>query len=541
MIWPTPSFPAEEAEAYRRSGAWNDRLITDYLDHFAVSAPHRLAFIDSRGKIDYLALQSLSYRLADGLLRIGVRPGDVVAIQLPNWIEFAALHVALVRLNCLTCLITPTSREREVASMLRIARAQWLVIPDQFRGFDYVRMAANLRLASEAPPLTIVVGDATAGMMAWTTLLAGASDSIGVRRTVDECRPCADDISEIVFTSGTTGVPKGVMHTHNTLLAPQLAMAHSLKLSEGVVLHMASTLAHQTGFLNGIRLPLQIGGTAVLQDVWRADAFAALIEEHRIEVSSGSATFLLDLLRSPSFKQHDLSSLRIFRCGGGPIPVALVREAEQMLPHLKVLRGWGQTENGVVTITRLDDPLETRAETDGTAQPGMEVRVVDAANMPVPVNTEGRLQTRGAAMSPAYANSPELMREHYVDSWFETGDLATLNANGYIRITGRVKDIVIRGGENIPVHYVENVLFEDLRILEVAIVGMPDPRLGERCCAFVICRPGATLDLESLREFLSKKGVATQYWPERLEVVDSLPRSANGKVQKAMLRATFNQ
>jgi cyclohexanecarboxylate-CoA ligase len=535
MNWPAPSFELAAARAYRASGSWNDLLITDYLDGFAASAPERVAIVDSRNSITYQALQQRSYHVAQGLLEAGVRPGSVVAVQLPNWIEFATLHLALVRLGCVTCIVTPSSRTPEVETMLRIAGARWLVVVDEFRGVRYASMAADL-CARIGRLQAIVVGAPEAGMLSWAQV-AGASDiEMHSRRAIDALRPLPDAVAEIVFTSGTSGTPKGAIHTHNTLIAPQLAMARSLCLDGDSVLHMASTLGHQTGFLNGLRLPVQVGCTVVLQDTWNPGHFASLIETHGINVSSGSATFLLDLLRAPEMERHDLSSLKVFRCGGGPIPTALVREAEQRLPQLKVLRGWGQTENGVVTLTSFDDPLNVRTETDGRAQTGMTVRVVGPDRAPLPNLVEGEVQVRGAAMSPAYVNSPDMMPESMTDGWFNTGDLAVMDEHGYIRITGRVKDIVIRGGENVPVHYVENVLYKHPNIQEVAIVGIPDDRLGERCCAFVICRSAKGVTLDELRTFLSAEGVAKPYWPERLEIVHDFPRSANGKVQKARLR-----
>jgi cyclohexanecarboxylate-CoA ligase len=527
----------ERAASLVAAGFWSNELITDFLDRIAAEAPSRVAFIDSRSRISYLDLQNLTYRLADALLRRGVGPGDVVAIQLPNWIEFAALHFALVRIGAITCPITPMSRSREVASILRIARAKKLIIPQSFRGFDYVAMAKVLLSDARECTECIVLGSTEPGFgISYEALLQQGSESQQVGVRMRELRPEANAITEIVFTSGATGEPKGVIHSHNTLLAPQLAMAKSLRLERGSVLHVASTIAHQTGFLNGIRLPVQVGGTCVFQDIWRPDEFIRLVAKYKIEVSSGSATFLLDLLRCEGLDACDLSSFRIFRCGGGPIPLALVREAEQRFPALRVLRGWGQTENGVVTLTRVEDEFSKRMETDGCPQPGMEIRVVDAENRAVSVCTNGRLQCRGASMFLGYANSPGMAEESYVGDWFDTGDLATLDAEGYIRITGRVKDIVIRGGENIPVHYVENAIFEDPRVLEVCIVGMPDARLGERVCAFVICRSGSTITLRELCESLEAKGVAAQYWPEHLKVVESLPRTANGKIRKAALR-----
>lgn len=542
---PPPGIAPERADQWRRDGFWPDRLIVDDLDAYVSSAPQRIAFVDCHRCISYVALQEESYRLADALQQQGLVAGDVVAIQLPNWIEFAVLHVALVRLGAVTCLITPISRRREVAAMLRIARAKWFVTVDSFRNFNYRSMAAELLAEPQLRHVRLVILGEIAGLagaLSYRDLLAGGRDDIPRRTAMVALRPDPDAVAEIVFTSGTTGDPKGALHTHNTLMAPQLAMAAKLKLREGVVLHMASTVAHQTGFLNGIRLPLQIGGTAVLQDVWSPEAFMCLVQKHRIEVSSGSATFLLDLLRSPTFAKQTLVSFRLFRCGGGPIPEQLVREAECRLPGLTVIRGWGQTENGVVTMTNPDDPLEVRVSSDGTVQPGMEIRIVDTGGRPVPVGGEGRLQCRGASMSIGYANDPSMLAASMSDDWFDTGDLAILvdDVTGQepsIRISGRVKDIIIRGGENIPVNYVENILFEYPHILEAAVVGMPDERFGERACAFVVCRPGCMIDLEAMRQHLAAKGVAAPYWPERLEVVEQFPRTANGKVHKATLRA----
>jgi acyl-coenzyme A synthetase/AMP-(fatty) acid ligase len=531
------------ASQYRSSGIWPDRLITDDLDAYAKSRSGHVVVIDSRQSMTYAQLQDSSYRVAAGLLSLGVKPNDRVAIQLPNWSEYVVLHCALVRIGAVTCLITPMSRARDVSGMLRVAQCKWLVIPRTFKNFDYLSMGLQLRSTHADLGLILVDEDPGQGetldeydkVYPWNSILQTPCDR-DLRETINQMRPHPDEVTEIVFTSGTTGDPKGVMHTNNTLYAPQVAMSKSLDLRRGSVLHMASTLGHQTGFLNGIRLPIQVGGAVVLQDTWKPEAFVELVAQYKIEVSSGSATFLMDILKASNLEAFDVSSLRVFRAGGGPIPVALVKEAESRLPNLKVLRGWGQTENGVVTLTRLDDDLETRAQTDGRVQPGMALRIVNVNQQELGTGVEGSLQVRGAFMSPGYANSPDLMKTFYFDDWFDTGDLATIDTRGYIKITGRLKDIVIRGGENIPIHYVENVLFEDVRIAEVSIVGMPDERLGERCCAFVILKKGAILSLYDMQVFLSSREVATQYWPERLEIVDELPRTANGKVQKASLR-----
>jgi cyclohexanecarboxylate-CoA ligase len=519
---------------YTASGAWPNCLITDFLDDAVAAHPHKTAIIDSRGAITYGELARKSERCAHALLTLGLKPGDVIALQLPNWKEFLIAHLAATRIGVVSSLITPMSRDRELVHMLNLSDACVLVIPDTWRNHDYRAMVA--RVHGEVPALrhVIVVGaPANAHEMAWSNFMAAAD----TRHDLAPLKPHANDVTEIVFTSGATGEPKGVMHTSNTIVAPQLALAASLQLTAGDVIHIASTIAHQTGFLNGARLPIQLGATVVLQDVWSAEKMVEWIAEHRITVSSGSATFLLDLLRAKNIEHCDLSSFRIFRCGGGPIPRALLKEAREKLPHTGIHCGWGQTENAVVTLTRIGAPDEKLLNTDGCAQPGMQVRVVDAQNHPLPPGTEGRLQCRGPFMFVGYIKQLELTRENFDGEWFDTGDLATLDAEGFIRITGRLKDIIIRGGENIPVKYVEDILYEDPRVQDAAIVAMPDARLGERACAFVICRHRQSLDMTAMQDFLASRGVAKVYWPERLEVVGELPRTANGKVRKADLRA----
>ena len=531
-----PSFStrptSEQIQRYTASGAWPNRLLTDFLDEAVTATPDKLAIIDSRGSIIYRDLAARVTHCAHGLLALGLRAGDVMALQLPNWKEFLILHLAATRIGIVSSLITPGSRDRELTHMLQLSDACLLVIPDTFRGHDYRVMAARLR--GELPGLRhmIVVGKPSAASeLAWDAFMATPHPPL------DTPRPHANAVTEIVFTSGATGEPKGVMHTSNTIVAPQLALAASLQLKRDDVIHIASTIAHQTGFLNGVRLPIQLGSTVVLQDVWNAEQMVKWIAQHRITVSSGSATFLLDLLRAKNLAHCDLSSFRIFRCGGGPIPRALLVEARDKLPHVGIHCGWGQTENAVVTLTRIGAPDEKLLTTDGCAQPGMEVRVVNDQNRLLPPGTEGRLQCRGPFMFVGYIKQETLTRENFDGEWFDTGDLATLDAEGFIRITGRLKDIIIRGGENIPVKYVEDILYEDPRVQDAAIVAMPDPRLGERACAFVICREGQSLDMQGMQAFLAERGVAKVYWPERLEVVAELPRTPNGKVRKADLRA----
>lgn len=520
------------------AGLWRGQIITDFLDAFAASWPDKLAIIDRRGVCSYGELQRLSVRCAAGLLALGLGRQDVVSLQLPNSREWVILHIAATRIGAITNPLVPMYRERELEFMLRLAETRLLVVPDRFRNYDHAAMALRLRALAPDLERVMVVGDsAPAGCLSWNDFIDRPWEREQDAARLAALRPDANEVTELIYTSGTTGEPKAVLHTSNTIVTPQLALAEVLRLTQDDVLHVASTFGHQTGFLGGVRLPLQLGATVVYQDVWDPVAFLRLIEQHRITISNGGPTYLQDMLRVLEQQHRDVSSFRIFRCGGAPIPRVLVREAKAKLPHVSVHSGWGQSENAVVTMTRPGDPEAKIVETDGQVQPGMEIRVANAANQTVDSGTEGRLQCRGAFLFVGYARRPDLTTQSFVEEWFDTGDLAVQDTDGFIRITGRSKDIIIRGGENIPVAYVENVLYENEAIQDVAVVSMPDERLGERACAFVVLRPNAELTMAAMQDHMQRSGVAKQYWPERLEIVSEMPRAANGKIRKADLRA----
>jgi glutaryl-CoA dehydrogenase/cyclohexanecarboxylate-CoA ligase len=354
-------------------------------------------------------------------------------------------------------------------------------------------------------------------------------------------RPDPNDVTLLIFTSGTTGEPKGVMHSHNTVVAANNPLPERLGISTESVIHMASTLAHLTGFLYGARLPVQNGATGILQDIWDPKEFIGLVERHGITYTSAATPFLHDVLSVPDVSRHPMSTLSRFCCMGAPIPRALVRRAKELLPSMAVLGGWGQTENALVTLGIPGDPEEKVVETDGYPWPGMQIRTVDFDGVPVPAGTEGRLQVQGPFLFVGYANRMKMTQDSFEGDWFDTGDLAIIDEDGYVKLSGRTKDVIIRGGENIPVAYVENALYEDPRIESVAIVGLPDPRLQERAAAVVTLTAGSTLSFEEMQVLLKEKGIAKQYWPERLEVIDALPRTASGKIQKFQLRDRFGE
>ena len=523
---------------YTDAGFWVNRVITDYLDEWAERTPDKIAFIDSRREVTYAALRAEVDRCALGLLELGIEPGDVVSFQLPNWIDWVVLHYACTRIGAVSNPLIPIYREREVAFMVGLAGSKLIVVPREFRGFDHVSMVESLKGDWEALEHILVVGgpDAPAS---WEVFMSTPWEERRATAELPALRPDPNAVTLLIFTSGTTGEPKGVMHSHNTVIAANNPLPDRLGVSSESVIHMASTLAHLTGFLYGARLPVQNGATGILQDIWDPREFIALVERHGITYTSAATPFLHDVLSVPDVSQHPMGTLSRFCCMGAPIPRALVRRAKELLPSMAVLGGWGQTENALVTLGIPGDPEEKVVETDGYPWPGMQIRTVDLLGEPVAPGTEGRLQVQGPFLFVGYAHRMKMTQDSFEGDWFDTGDLAIIDEDGYVKLSGRTKDVIIRGGENIPVAYVENALYEDPRIESVAIVGLPDPRLQERAAAFVTLTPESSLTFEEMRALLKEKGIAKQYWPERLEVMDALPRTASGKIQKFHLRDEF--
>ncbi len=521
--------------ATKASGLWRDRTLLDYLDAAVAAQPDKIAVTalnvatGQQRSCTYRQLDRLSKRVAAGLMAMGVEAGDVVSIQLSNCIEFIVLHLACLRCGAITNPLMPFLRHRELSFMLGLAETKILIAPKRFRDFDYQPMIENLR--AELPGLADYLLLGGEGDHSFEQRLLG-------RRWEDEHPPgrplSPDSVIEILYTSGTTGEPKGVMHTSNTLLSSVPFFCRRLSLGPDDVALMASPLAHQTGFIYGMIVSMAIGAKCVLQDIWKADVAARLIQDEGVTYTMASTPFLSDLTDEAARGNWDLKTFRIFLSAGAPIPSSLVEAAGKRL-GAHVLSGWGMTENGLVTSTLPGDPEEKGIYTDGCAFESMELRVVGNDKQVQPADRVGRLEVRGAGNFVGYLKRPEY-NAFDADEWFDTGDLARMGADGYIRITGRLKDVIIRGGENIPVVEIENLLYRHPAIREVAIVGTPDPRLGERACAFVTLRSGEVLTLTDMLAYLEQQKVTKHYFPERLEVLTEMPRTASGKIQKFRLR-----
>lgn len=529
--------PATRRAAMTAAGWWRDETLLDHFRRHRGATPDKLALVATRTeagdstRLTYAELDAVSDRLAVGLMRHGVGEGDVVSFQLPNWWQFTALHLACLKLGAISNPLMVIFRERELSFMLGLAETKVFVVPAKFRNVDHAALAAAVR--PSLPRLAHVAVVDGAGAEAFDALLV-ADITPAEQAALAANRLAPDAVIELLYTSGTTGEPKGVTHTSNTMLSNLVPFAERLHLGAADVVHMPSPMAHQLGFMYGLVLPLMLGATAVLQDIFVAETMARQITGEGATFTMGATPFLNDLADYCLATGTRTPSLKVFVSAGAPIPRPLVAKAREAL-GAAIISAWGMSENGAVTTARIEDPEEKVTGTDGCPLPGMEVRVVDLSGQPVPAGEEGMLQVRGCSNFIGYLKRPGLAQVDR-DGWFDTGDIARMDADGYIRIAGRSKDIIIRGGENIPVVEVENLLFKHPAVSAVAIVGYPDARLGERACAFVIPRAGQSLSFEEMVDYLKAQKMAMQYIPERLEVVDVLPQTPSGKIQKFRLR-----
>ncbi|MGW1009334.1 AMP-binding protein [Streptomyces termitum] len=535
----SPAAP-DAGETYRAAGWWRDTTILHDLRRWARERPDTPALVCYRGEeaetVGYAELARRVDRLAVGLLRLGVRPGDVVTLQLPNSWELVALCLAAARVGAVAGPVVPVMRRREVAFMTRLTQSPVYIAAAEFRGFSYAEMSAEV--AAEVPTLrhrVLLDGDGADGALDFARDLYGPEPEPELLASLDALEAGPDDAAQVMFTSGTTGEPKGVLHSHNTLYAMNRAQADTLGLTGSEVTAMGSPTTHQAGFTWNFVMPMLLGATAVQVDRWDPRLMLRVLQERRVTFFMGAPTFLSDLIDAQRETPHDLSALHSFATGSAPIAPLLVEDADEVL-GCRVYALWGMTENGCVTVTRPEQPVLRAAESDGTAVPGMEVRIVAEDGTPVAPGTPGLLQVRGAAQCLGYFRRPEVYAASMTaDGWFDTGDLARDDGRGGIRITGRVKDVIMRGAENIPVLEVEAALLRHRAVKDVAVVGYPDARLGERACAFLVTT-GDAPGLEDVRAHLAGLGMARTYWPERLELVPALPRTPSGKIQKFALR-----
>jgi len=534
------------------------RLVSDRLADIAREDPHReLVFDPVFGRFSYADIDAQVRRLAHGLVARGIGPGDVVILQLPNWAPFLTFHIALTAIGAVTALVPFVYREHEISGVAALTGARALVVPDEYRGFSYRRMAERVRTTHIDLRHVFLVDperrnqghdesrdEEPDGSNAFVDYAAFMAEPWERTAPCDLAAraPDPEDLTAIGFTSGTTGDLKGVMFDTRIIAAVNRGFVDRYGLNENDRILGGSPLGHAVGFTHALRMALTIGGSIVMQQRWEPGEAIELIRRERCTYMAAATPFLMDVIGHPALAEAGhLPSLRLFLCGGASIPEQLARDAGEALPHTFTSPLWGMTECGGVTTCPFDAPAEKRHTTDGKPCGGMELKVVDASGTEVPRGVEGELMARGPMVARGYFGRDDLTRESFLpDGFFRTGDQARMDEDGYIKITGRIKDLIIRGGVNIAPVEIESVLFSHPKVANAAVVGMPDPRLGERICAYVILDADAagdsTLTVEEVQVWMQEAGLAKPKWPERIEVVDAFPMTASGKVQKFRLR-----
>lgn len=535
----TPTAPADPARraALRRAGWWGDASLDDYWALAVRAHPDAEAVVDARGaRLTYAEADDRAARIAAWLRAAGVGPGDVVSVQLPSWAEMVCVNAACLRIGAVVNPVLTAYREAELRYLLRRCRSRALLVPTRFRGADHEPVAA--RLAAELDDLVAVAAVPHNGRAA--TLVPDLADLVAAHDPL----PAADrdpgrggDVAAVLFTSGSEAEPKGVLLSHDNVLSGERAFAAVLGVGAGDRVFMPAPLGHATGYLHGVTLPYLTGATALLLDVPTGPSALAMIRAERATCGMAAASVVGCLLDSCPPGERLAPTLRFLGCGGSPVPRSLARRAQDLgVPLLSV---YGSTESAPHALTTLADDLERVLTTDGRPVPGVEVRVVDpVTRQPVPVGEVGEAASRGPQVFCGYLGEPELTAAVLdADGWYYSGDLARLDADGYLRVVGRCKDVIIRGGENISAAEVEQVLRARPEVRDAAVVAMPDRRLGECVCAYLVLAPGAQApDLGALREQFLARGLAKYKIPARVEVLDALPLSPAGKVRKDVLR-----
>ncbi|HAO1188986.1 TPA: medium-chain fatty-acid--CoA ligase [Escherichia coli] len=529
----TLTFNEQRRAAYRQQGLWGDASLADYWQQTARAMPDKIAVVDNHGaSYTYSALDHAASCLANWMLAKGIESGDRIAFQLPGWCEFTVIYLACLKIGAVSVPLLPSWREAELVWVLNKCQAKMFFAPTLFKQTRPVDLI--LPLQNQLPQLQQIVG---------VDKLAPATSALSLSQIIADNTPLTtaitvhgDELAAVLFTSGTEGLPKGVMLTHNNILASERAYCARLNLTWQDVFMMPAPLGHATGFLHGVTAPFLIGARSVLLDIFTPDACLALLEQQRCTCMLGATPFVYDLLNVLEKQPADLSALRFFLCGGTTIPKKVARECQQL--GIKLLSVYGSTESSPHAVVNLDDPLSRFMHTDGYAAAGLEIKVVDDARKTLPPGCEGEEASRGPNVFMGYFDEPELTaRALDEEGWYYSGDLCRMDEAGYIKITGRKKDIIVRGGENISSREVEDILLQHPKIHDACVVAMPDERLGERSCAYVVLKaPHHSLSLEEVVAFFSRKRVAKYKYPEHIVVIEKLPRTASGKIQKFLLR-----
>jgi len=522
----------EMIRRYSASKQWTNTSLVKSMRQCCQQFPDRTAVVDGVHTLTFAQVFERAQHLASSLQQAGLTPGDVISFQLPNWHEAIEINIAACLCGLIVNPIIPIYRDSEVRFILRDARAKLIFVPETFRGFSYLEMMD--RIHEDLPDLqaVVVVRPEISVGSSYEMLISAGSETPLKENELDP-----NDIKLLLYTSGTTGDPKGVLHSHNTLRSDIDSMIRFRGLTKDDIALMPSPVTHITGYLYALELPFVLGMTVVLMDKWKSAEAVRLMQEHRVTVSNGATPFLAEIVAELERTNQQLPLLRMYATGGAPVPPELVRRALRLLPNCRIFRAYGCSEAPTVSAGLASgDPIELGIETDGLIY-NHEVKIIDPdTREQLGINCSGEILTRGPEVMIGYTNPVHTEASFDEEGFFRTGDLGFINEKGYITITGRIKDLIIRGGENLSPKEIEDVLYQHPSVKDVAVVPMPHPRMGETPCACIVLKEGATLGFDEMCSFLESAKLAKQKFPERLMLFSELPRNAAGKILKQELK-----
>lgn len=534
---------AEPARRYRERGWWPGVPLADHFERLVRERPEALAVLDERGRrLDRAQLWREAGQLATELAERGVGAREVVLVFMPNRVEWQVAMLAALRLGAVPANLPIRSDEDTLRHAVELCGSRALLTVERYGRIETGELAVAVAGSGSVRPAVAVAGDD--GTRRWPRPGSGPGPGGDGKIRGRDAAPAhpVEGLDHLMFTSSTTGLPKAVMHTADTLAALNVTFAERFGLGPDTPLFMPSPLGHSVGAIHGARLALHTGAPLVLQDRWDPARALEAVATHGCRFTAAATPFLKDLVDAPwpaagaAARGPKLAPLSWFLCGGAQVPPSLMEQAGAEFPNTRVTVLWGMTEGGLTTCTA-ESPREKVLTTAGVALPGLELRTLGASGEETAPGAEGELAMRGPGVFVGYYGQASLYESLLTaDGFFRTGDLARIDGDGYLRITGRVKDLIIRGGVNISPVPVEDALAACPDVRAVAVVGYPDERLGERICAVVETAGGEPAELGALTGFLRDRGLPKPLWPELVRTVGELPRTAAGKIRKIELR-----
>ena len=526
------AFHPDQVRKFAENGWWTGETLDRWLADRARETPDKTAVVMSGGKLPYSQLHDTALRLAGSLAGLGLGRGDVISVQLPNVPEFFFVYLAACALGCVTTTLHVPYRRAEIETLLRHSRARAVVSPVRIGDFPAAETFVQLRGEITTLEHVLTVGGAVEGALPLARLFETGS------RPVDYRGPVGADPYLLLYTSGTSASPKGVPVSYQNFLSNARLGVSEHQIGPDDVMLSAAPFTHLFG-LYSVHLALATGAASVLLPAFTPQELAAMVEEHQATVLFAAPAHLAACLGSGAFKQRDLSSLKLMIVAGSACPPALINDFLSLAANCRATQLWGMTEIQAGTYTRPGDPDEVPAHTAGRPAPGNEVRVASMEGDELPPGQEGELQIRGCSVFPGYFDNPDANAQAFVPGgWFRTGDLAVIDGSGNVKLTGRVKDVINRGGIKFNPQDVEDLLNQHPKIQQAAMAPVPDPVLGERACCFAVPAAGQAVTLEEICDYLLQFGIAKFKLPERLELIPAMPLTPTRKVIKSRLQAT---